>query len=221
MTVSRRLVVLYIFSAGVCLAHDSDAALVAALRWYHRWIAVLPSTTESINCTVAAFPASSFAYCEPGSLAIDIDTPPGSPAVATNVTPLLLGFSAALTDFVNHRYSGPRGAPTIKTLSIPAGSVAQCTIDLDQTRRVSASAVGSGQRKQLLKRGIVLRFPFLCNGDPFYLLYFMKGNDVEWIWQMRSGAGPIWHYSKSGEQRKIPDVAIENLTKPELWYEGR
>ena len=31
----------------------------------------------------------------------------------------------------------------------------------------------------------------------------------------------VWHYDKHGKQRKIPDLAIKNLTRPELWYEDR
>ena len=216
-----RLLVLVVLSVSGCAAFDSEEALVAASRWYHRWIAELPATAKSMDCTVAAFPTSSFAYCEPGSLGVDLETTQGSPAVATNITRVLSGFTEALTDFVNHRYSGSPRNPTIRTLSIPASVLSACKVDVEQTRRLVATTVGSRQRKELLNRGISLRFPQVCEGDPFYLVYFMKGDEVEWIWQVQPGVGPIWHYDKNGEQRRIPDLAIRNLTKAELWYESR
>jgi len=49
----------------------------------------------------------------------------------------------------------------------------------------------------------------------------MKGNDVEWVWQIKPGAGTVWSYDKGGAQRRIPRLAISNLTNPKLWYEPR
>jgi hypothetical protein len=100
-------------------------------------------------------------------------------------------------------------------------ALSACKVDIEKTRRLVATAVGSRQRKELLNRGISLRFPLVCEGDPFYLVYFMKGDEVEWIWQVQPEVGPVWHYDKNGEQRRIPDLAIRNLAKPELWYESR
>ena len=79
-------------------------------------------------------------------------------------------------------------------------------------------AVGSRQREVLFKQGITLRYPIACEGDPFYLVYFMRGKAIEWIWQVKPGAGPVWHYDNNSTQRRIPEVAISNLAKPELWY---
>lgn len=216
-----RLLVLVVFSVSVCSAFDSEDGLAGALRWYHRWIAQLPDTAKSVDCTVATFPNSSFAYCEPGPLGIDLETPQGAPAVATNITRALSDFPEELTDFVNHRYSGPKYNPTIGTLSVPASLLSACKVDFEQTRRLVATAVGSRQRTDLLNRGMSLRFPLACEGDPFYLVYFMRGNEVEWIWQVRPGVGPVWDYGKNNEQRRIPDLALRNLAKPELWYESR
>ena len=216
-----RLLVLIVVSASGCAAFDSEDALVGALRWYHRWIAELPSTAKSVDCTVAAFPNASFAYCKPGPFGVDLETPKGAPAVATNITRALSGFSEEVADFVNHRYSGREDTPTIGMLSVPSSSLSVCKVDLDQTRRLVATAVGPRQRKDLFNRGISLRFPLACEGDPFYLVYFMKGDEVEWVWQVKPGAGPFWSYDKDGQQRRIPDVALRNLTKPELWYDSR
>lgn len=216
-----RLLALVLASVSTCAAFDSEDGLMGALQWYYRWIAQLPSTAKSVNCTVAAFPNASFAYCEPGPLAIDIETSPGAPAVVTNIAPALSVFSDELTDFVNHRYSGPEQKPRIGTVSFPANSLSECKVDLDQTRRLASTAVGSRQRKELLNRGISLRFPLACAGDPFYLVYFMRGDEVEWIWQVQPGVGPVWHYDKDGQQRRIPELALRDLTKPELWYDPR
>src|ERR1700694_555519 len=106
-----RLLVLVVLSVSCCAPFGSEETVVGALRWYYRWIAEVPATAKSMDCTVAAFSNSGFAYCEPGSLGVDLETPQGSPAVATNVTRVLSGFSEALTDFVNHRYSGPEHKP--------------------------------------------------------------------------------------------------------------
>jgi hypothetical protein len=220
MTIARLLAIaLVAVSAGA--APGREDALVGALRWYYRWIAELPSTAKSVDCTVAAFPNSTFTYCEPGPLAIDLETPRGSPAIATNITRALSDFSDELTDFVNHRYSGPEQTPTITKFSVPASSLSACKVDIEETRRLAATAVGPSQRKRLLNRGITLRFPLACEEDPFYLVYFIKGDKLEWIWQIEPGVGPVWHYDDNGEQRRIPDVAIRNLAKPELWYDRR
>jgi hypothetical protein len=216
-----RLLVLVAVSASGSAAFDSEDGLAGALRWYHRWIAELPNTAKSVHCTVAAFQNVSFAYCEPGPLAIDLETRQGAPAVATNITRALSVFSDELINFVNHRYSGPEQKPAIRTLSFPPSSLSECKVDLSQTRRLVSTAVGSRQRKELLNRGISLRFPLACEGDPLYLVYFMKGGEVEWIWQVQPGVGPVWHYDNDGQQRRIPDLARRNLAKPELWYEPR
>lgn len=216
-----KLLAIMVLSVSGCAAFDSEEAVVAALRWYHRWIAELPSTAKSMDCRLATFPGSAFAYCNPGALGIDLETPQGAPAVATNITRTLSGFSTELTDFVNHRYFGPERNPVIRTLSIPASTLSACKVDIEQTRRLVVTAMDSHQRKELLNRGISLRFPLACEGDPFFLVYFMKGGEVEWIWQFQPGMGPVWHYDKNGDQRKIPSLAIRNLAKPEVWYEPR
>jgi len=213
-----RLLFFFAFFAWCGAASDADQALVGALRWYHRWIAELPVTAGSTDCKVAAFTESQFAYCEPGKLAIDIDAPRGSSASAANITWAVAGFPEELRDFVNRRYAGPPQIPSVRTMSIQKTVLGECKIDIEKTRQLAATAVGSRQREDLLNRGITLRFPLACEGDPFYLVYFMKGGDVEWIWQIRPGMGPVWSYDKHGDQSQIPALAIRNLAKPEMWY---
>lgn len=213
-----RLLFFLVLVTWRCPASDGDQALAGALRWYHRWIADLPMTAGSTDCKVAAFTNSQFAYCEPGKLAIDIDTPPGSPAFATNITRAVAGFPEELRDFVNHRSAGSPQIPSVRTMSISKAVLSECKVDIEETRKLAAAAVGFRQREDLLSRGITLRFPLACEGDPFYLVYFMKGGDVEWIWQIRPGMGPVWSYDKHGDQREIPSLAIRNLAKPEMWY---
>jgi hypothetical protein len=216
-----RLLFFFLLIAWCCPASDADQALVGALRWYYRWIAELPVTAGSPDCKVAVFTNSQFAYCEPGKLSIDIETPQGSPAAVTNITRAFTGFPEELRDFVNHRYAGPQQIPSVRTMSVSRSDLAECKVDVEQTRQLAGKAVGSRQREDLLNRGIALRFPLACDGDPFYLIYFMRGGDVEWIWQIRPGMGPVWSYDKHGDQREIPSLAIRNLARPEMWYRAQ
>jgi hypothetical protein len=183
-------------------------------------MAELPARGRSTNCKVAVFTKAEFAYCEPAKLAIDIDTPQGSAASVTNITSAFFGFPAELRDFVNHRYPYPPQIPSVRTISISKPVLAECKIDIEETRQLAAEAVGSREREDLLNRGITLRFPLACEGDPFYLVYLMKGGDVQSIWQMRPGMGPgpVWSYDNDNNQREIPSLAIRNLAKPEMWY---
>ena len=68
------LLVFAVMSMSSRAAFDPESGLIQALRWYHRWIRELPSNSKSQDCTVASFSNSSFAYCQPGSLAIDLDS---------------------------------------------------------------------------------------------------------------------------------------------------
>lgn len=213
----RQLVLLFV-SASICTASGPDEAAIGALRWYHRWIEKLPAETKFVECTLATFKTGAFALCEPDSVGIDLKMLQGSPPTATNVQRVLSRFSEELSDFVRHRYSGSDRNPTIRTLSISADALSTCRVNLKETRRLKASAVGSRQRKKLLQRGISFSFPMVCEGDPFYLLYFMRGDAIEWIWQIEPRGGPVWHYDRNGEQRKIPDLALRNMAKSDLWY---
>jgi len=72
------------------------------------------------------------------------------------------------------------------------------------------------------KKGVRLRYPGMCEGDPFYLVYFMRSDKIEWIWQFEVSPGGldlIWSFDAGTQQRKIPELAAENLTKDELWYQ--
>jgi len=170
-----RLLVFVALSCWSCAASGSEDGLVGALRWYYRWIAELPATAKSMDCTVASFSISQFAFCEPGPLAIDLDMPPSSAPMATNITRALSGFADELRNFKGHRYSGPPQNPVIRALSIQASTLAQCKVDLEQTRRLAATAVVAQQRIDLSNRGIALRFPLVCEGDPFCLVFFYEG----------------------------------------------
>ena len=214
-----RLILILVLAAWNCSGSNVDEALIGALRWYHRWIATLPQRVASVDCKVAAFSESQFAYCQPGKLGIDIDTPRGSSASVVAITQVFSGFPEELTDFLNHRYPGPTQIPSVRSLSIPRSALSACKVDLEMTRHLAETAVGSRQRKEFLSRGITLRFPLACDGDPFYLVYFMRGGDVQWIWQFQPGMGLVWSYDPHNDQRKVPELALRNLARPEVWFE--
>src|SRR5665213_1808894 len=124
-----RLLFFFALFPWCCPASDADQSLVGALRWYHRWIVELPVTAGSTDCKVAAFTESQFAYCEPGKLEIDIDTPRGSAASAANIRHALAGFPVELGNFANHR-EGPPQIPSVRTISVPKTVLGECKICL-------------------------------------------------------------------------------------------
>ena len=216
-----RLAAVAVVLCSGCSASGPEDALSDALRWYYRWMDELPSTVKSVDCSAGVFSTAQFADCGPDDLAIDLDTSRPSRSVATNIARAVLGFAGELGDFRSHRYSGSPENPTIVNISVPASKLAACKTDLEQTRRLSRVAVGSRQRTKLLNSGITLRFPFACEGDPFYFLYFMKGERVEWIWQLNREGDTVWSYERNNAQRRIPNKAVQNLAKPEMWYRAQ
>lgn len=213
-----RLFLLWIALVGMCRASGADGALASALRWHYRWIEKLPAAATSINCKVASFSKAQFAYCEPGNLAIDVNISQDAQAAVTSIQIAVGLFPSELADFVNHRYFGPQQTPSIRTLSIPVSEVRECRIDPEKTRELTIKALSSKMRDEFAREGITIRYPYVCAGDPFYLLYFMRGGEVEWIWQIRPDFSPAWSYEKGNEQRKIPDLAMRNLANPSLWF---
>lgn len=214
----RRFLLLFAF-VWLCPAADLTSVLTSALRWEYTWIMELPAGTKSIDCQVATFMTAQFAYCSPRNLAIDIDTPKGASPKVTSIQTAIRSFPVELTNFINHRYFGPKETPSVTTISIPVSGLAACRKDLEKTRELVKKAVDPQTRQDLAESGITtLHFPLVCDGDPFYLAYFMKGNEVEFIWQVRPDFGPEWSYEKGSTQRRLPDPAIRNLANPELWY---
>jgi hypothetical protein len=213
-----RLLLLCFALVGTCHASDAESALVSALRWHYRWFEQLPATTKSIDCKVATFNKAEFAYCEPGKFAIDIDIPQGTLATVTSIQIAFGSFSDELTDFMNHRYFGPPQTPSVRTLSIPVNELAGCKIDLAKTRELAVKGVSSKMRDELARDGVTIRFPYVCQGDPFYFAYFLRNDKVEWIWQIAPDFSPAWSYEKGNEQRRIPDLAMRNLADPSLWF---
>jgi hypothetical protein len=51
-----------------------EDAVASALKWYFRWIMPIPTDEQRIECTLALFERSSFAYCGRISRSMGIDT---------------------------------------------------------------------------------------------------------------------------------------------------
>lgn len=196
-------------------------ALQSGLGWYYRWIGRIPPDLDSIPCSVACFEKRSFAFCSTGPLAIDIETAEAVPPRVTSIVQLPVSFEHALTDFLTHR--GPTGSqrgPT-QVISIPVRDLARCDIDWHRTRLAASAALNERQVEGLRAEGLSLRYPLVCEGDPFYLLYLVKGDRIRSIWQFTIGPGRVdfaWSFDSDSKQRKIPERAVENLSK-EMWYQ--
>ncbi len=198
-----------------------DRALESGLRWYYRWIEPVPTGLDAIPCSVAYFEKRSFAFCHKGPLAIDMEMPEAAPPRVTSIVPIDVSFEDALKDFLAHR--GPAGLqfePT-RAVSIPVRDLVRCDVDWEQTNRAAAAVLNESQRVALRGRGVSFRYPLVCQGDPFYLLYLMNGDRIRSVWQFTIGSKDVdfsWSYDLDSKQREIPDQAVENLKK-DMWYQ--
>jgi hypothetical protein len=196
-----------------------EPSVISALRWYNRWIDPLAlRPTKFIDCELALFRKKGFAYCQPGSIEIEFETPVGSPPIITHIGPVFTNYSKTLHDFKIHQYPGGSESLTTRHVSIPTSALGECMRQEATSKRIAETTVSAAIRTDLSRQGITLRFPLACEGDPFYLVYFMKGSSVEWIWQVNDKAEPVWEFTRGNLQRRIPDAALRNISKPELWY---
>ena len=194
-------------------------ALRYGLSWHYCWIERLPSGVAAIRCTVAYFEERSFAFCTPGPLEIDIETGEGVSPRVTNIVHVHGTFKEILGQFRNNLRPGSE-ISTKEVIAIAADDLVRCKVDLDRTRRAPGALMNEHQRKGLHAEGLKLRYPLLCEGDPFYLLYLMKGEHIRSIWQFTIGPEGLdltWTYDSDNKQRQIPERAIENLSET-MWY---
>lgn len=130
-------------------------------------------------------------------------------------------FERALADFRIHRHPG-RALEPVQRVSIPLQALGTCNVDRRRTEQVAAIAVSERLRNELQKKGVRLQYPVICGGDPFYLVYFIRRDKIEWIWKFEVSAGGldlIWSFDAGTQQRKIPELAAENLSKDDFWYQ--
>jgi hypothetical protein len=103
----------------------------------------------------------------------------------------------------------------------PVTALKECKVNIRQTAEVVAVVPDRRTRDKLEAGGYTFLYPLICEGDPFYLVYFLKDGIVNWIWQVDLDPAvlhPVWSFDAGKRQRKLPAAAIENLKKPELWY---
>lgn len=196
-------------------------ALRGGLGWYFRWMQEVPVGAESIDCRIAIAEARGFACCSPGSIYMDIDVVGGAQPRVINIRRDMAGFERELwrlrggvrLESLAVRYS-------VRSVSIAARDLGSCKIDRDLTAQAPAMALPAGQRPGSEMR-LGRKYPVVCEGDPLYLIYFMQGTRVEWIWQFRlrpQGADLAWSYEAGSSQRKIPERAARNLARSDLWF---
>jgi hypothetical protein len=197
------------------------SAIVSGLNWHYRWIEPIPRDVSSLECSVAGFERKSFAYCKPVLLSMDIETTVDRFPRVVNMIHEPGDFETSLADFRAHRDHGQALGP-VQRVSIPLQDLGACKVDWKQTKQAVASALSQRQRGPFEKQGLQLRYPVMCERDPFYLIFFLRSDKIEWIWQFEVSPGGfdlVWSFDAGTQQRKIPELAAENLNKNDLWYQ--
>ncbi len=194
-------------------------ALQSGLTWYYRWIKEIPANVRTVQCSLAEFENKSFAYCSQGPLEIDIE--PGTPPRVTSIVTSIVTFDRALADFLGHR--GPVGVKRgpVREISISVVNLNRCDVDWHRTRWLRDAALNREDVEAFHRRGLTLRYPVFCKGDPFYLVYLMEGDRIRSIWEFEVAPGKAdlrWSYDSDSKQREIPRRAAKNLEK-DMWYE--
>lgn len=199
-----------------------EKAIASALSWHYRWIDPMPRDLASIECSVALFEERSFAYCEPTLLSMDIETAEQQPPRVINITYEHWDFERALADFRDHRNRTGRPLGPVQRISIPLSVLGACKVDRERTAWASATALPKQPKTEFERRGVTLRYPLMCEGDPFYLVYLMSGGRTESVWLFQVYPDRLkldWTFDSGTHQRKIPKLAVDNLKKEHLWYE--
>jgi hypothetical protein len=199
---------------------DVQPALQSALAWYYRWIEPLPSGIFSIECETALFEEQSFAYCGTVGLSMNIVTNGVEPPRATYVGQEHGSFDAALTAFRTNVNRSRRPLAPIRRVLVSTETLKVCKIDWKDTVRAPV-ILRKEVRAGLTGEGQYLRYPVICVGDPFYLLYFMRGKELLWIWVFERDADRLkltWSFDVETQQRKPPSLAVDNLKRGDLWY---
>src|SRR5688500_921294 len=153
-----------------CQSRDLSTVVRAALLRHYRWLEPSPKTSTSITCLFSPFPKQSFAFCEPLSLSMHIDN--GS-TTGLNVSFLNSephSHEAALKEFRRNINAAPPSGPTT-LLTFSADDSATCSVDTKMTEYAASAVLTSDLRGMLHSKGLTLRSPVFCTGDPFSLLF--------------------------------------------------
>ena len=221
VTITGFVLILGVCSPGGSQSEGIRDAVISALNWHYRWIEPIPPDVSSFECSLAAFAQQSFAYCRPGQLSMDIETGRDQSARVVSIAREHWDFERALADFRAHRNPGQALQP-IQRISIPLRTLGTCKVDWNKTEQAVGTALSQRQKGPLEKKGLQLRYPLMCESVPFYLLYLMQDNKIRSIWQFEVSPGGfdlIWSFDAGTQQRKIPELAAENLKKDDLWYQ--
>ena len=90
-------------------------------------------------------------------------------------------FDEALAEFRRNRNRDGRQLGPPHLVSVPVERLKDCKVDRKRTADAAAEAIGKEHKAKLENDGFSFRYPLMCEDDPFYLVYFMKGNDIQWI----------------------------------------
>jgi hypothetical protein len=180
----------------------------------------LPSQLESVECVVAPFEKGSFGYCESISVEISMEKTRDGTTCVNYMGTGHEDFETALrtSSFRLGYYGKAQGRPY--KIRIPTSRIGQCTVNWNLTEGAPPTALNSVQKQTLRNKRRKLRYPMICEGDPFYLVYLMNDKGISSIWQyaIYPELTLRWSFDSDSVQRSVPVKAMENLTKKELWY---
>ena len=217
-----RLFVLTLFATTIyARSNDIYHAVKSALNWYYRWMETIPRERASIECSAVFFPGKSFVLCGSVAVSMNLEMPyNGAPRV------VFMGhepssFDVALAAF--RRNTQPNGPPVgpVRKYSIAVRNLGGCAMDSYLTARAPLMVLTKDVRTAMLSSGHSFRFPIICRGDPFYLVYCLAGEQILWIWLYEIDGDHLefrWSFDAGTQQRPIPRQSIENLKKKEFWY---
>ncbi len=216
------MALLAIFRAtGYAQAYHVQEAVTSALNWHYRWIEPMPRKLASIECSAALFTEKSFVLCEPIALSMNIETPGNRAPRVTYMGNEPATFDVALSAFRRNINPSGQFVGSVRKFSIAVRNLRACTIDSKLTARARSAVLTTEVRTAMLSSGHSFRFPVICEGDPFYLLYCLTGERILWIWLYEVNGdkfGFRWSFDSGTQQRRPPERAIANLNNKELWY---
>lgn len=223
MRAAGLVAVFFAILSGSCRGQQDavQGAIKSALKWRYRWMEPVPRDVASIQCSVALFDDLSFAFCEPVAISMIIETREKRLPRVTYIGHEPSSFEVALANFRKNMNPNGHSLGPVHKVPIAVRDLWGCTIDQKQTNRAPSVILKKEVRAALISNGQTLRYPVICEGDPFYLLYCLADQRISWIWLYEINGDRFdlrWSFDAGTEQRKPPEQAIANLNRKELWY---